>query len=165
MGFREGSTTVLLAEKIIKGIQKMTVKEVLDLMNSYSGLTTIAVVVLASLLEVSKIKINPWSWVGGRLNKNIMCKVDKIERDLADVERKVGENTAVSSRYRILRFDDELLHEVKHTKEHFDQILYDIDVYERYCNEHPDFKNNLAVMAIKHIKNVYQKCSRDNLFL
>ena len=135
----------------------MTVKEVLDLMNSYSGLTTIAVVVLASLLEVSKIKINPWSWVGGLLNK--------IERDLADVERKVGENTAVSSRYRILRFDDELLHEVKHTKEHFDQILYDIDVYERYCNEHPDFKNNLAVMAIKHIKNVYQKCSRDNLFL
>ena len=143
----------------------MTVKEVLDLMNSYSGLTTIAVVVLASLLEVSKIKINPWSWVGGLLNKNVMCKVDKIERDLADVERKVGEKTAVASRYRILRFDDELLHEVKHTKEHFEQILYDIDVYERYCNEHPDFKNNLAVMAIKHIKNVYQKCSRDNLFL
>ena len=143
----------------------MTVKEVFDLMNSYSGLTTIAVVVLASLLEVSKIKINPWSWVGGLLNKNVMCKVDKIERDLADVERKVGEKTAVSSRYRILRFDDELLHEVKHTKEHFDQILYDIDVYERYCNEHPDFKNNLAVMAIKHIKNVYQKCSRDNMFL
>ena len=56
MGFRAGSTIVLLAEKIIKGIQKMTVKEVLDLMNSYSGLTTIAVVVLASLLEVSKIK-------------------------------------------------------------------------------------------------------------
>ena len=143
----------------------MTVKEVLDLMNSYSGLTTIAVVVLASLLEVSKIKINPWSWVGGLLNKNIMCKVDKIDRDLADVARKVGENTAVSSRYRIVRFDDELLHEVKHTKEHFDQILYDIDVYERYCNEHPGVKNNLAVMAIKHIKNVYQKCSRDNLFL
>ena len=36
----------------------MTVKEVFDLRNSYSGLTTIAVVVLASLLEVSKIKIN-----------------------------------------------------------------------------------------------------------
>ena len=66
----------------------MTVKEVLDLMNSYSGLTTIAVVVLASLLEVSKIKINPWSWVGSLLNKNVMCKVDKIERDLADVEKK-----------------------------------------------------------------------------
>lgn len=60
----------------------MTVKEVLDLMNSYSGLTTIAVVVLASLLEVSKIKINPWSWIGGLLNKNVMCKVDKIEKTL-----------------------------------------------------------------------------------
>ena len=29
----------------------MTVKEVFDLMNSYSGLTTIAVVVIASLLD------------------------------------------------------------------------------------------------------------------
>ena len=37
--------------------------------------------------------------------------------------------------------------------------------YEKYCNDHPDFKNNLAVMAIRHITEVYQKCSRDNLFL
>jgi len=143
----------------------MTAKEVFDIMNEYSGLTAITVVVLASFLEVSKIKINPWSWIGGLLNKDVMQKVDKIEKNLADVEKRVGENTAVSSRYRILRFDDEILHDIKHTKEHFDQILYDIDVYETYCNDHPDFKNNLAVMAIEHIKKVYQKCSHNNLFL
>ena len=50
----------------------MTVKEVFDLMNSYSGLTTIAVVVLARLLEVSKIKINTWSWVGGVLINKVI---------------------------------------------------------------------------------------------
>lgn len=143
----------------------MTVKEVFDLLNNYSGLTTIAVVVLASLLEVSKIKINPWSWLGGLLNKDVICKVNKIEIDVAEVKKEVGENNAVSARYRILRFDDELLHDVKHTKEHFDQILLDIDIYEKYCNDHPEFRNNLAVMAIQHIKDVYQRCSRDNLFL
>ena len=143
----------------------MTIKEVFDVIQTNSSLVLIAFIVLASLLEVSKIKINPWSWLGRAINKDVIQKVDKIEQNLADVEKKVGESTAVNARYRILRFDDELLHDVKHTKEHFDQILYDIDTYEKYCNDHPDFKNNLAVMAIRHITKVYQQCSRDNLFL
>ena len=105
----------------------MTVKEVFDLVNSYSGFSAIVFVVLASILEVSKIKINPWSWIGSVLNKEVVAKVDKIEKDIADVKKKVGESDAVNSRYRILRFDDELLHDVKHSKEHFDQILHDIE--------------------------------------
>lgn len=143
----------------------MTVKEVFDLVNSYSGFSAIVFVVLASILEVSKIKINPWSWIGSVLNKEVVEKVDKIEKDIADVKKKVGESDAVNSRYRILRFDDELLHDVKHSKEHFDQILHDIDVYEKYCNEHRDFENNIALMAIKHIKVVYQNCIENNKFL
>ena len=91
--------------------------------------------------------------------------MEKIENDVAEVKREVAESSAVTSRYRILRFDDEILHEIKHTKEHFDQILLDIDVYESFCEEHPDFKNNLAVMAIQHIKEVYTKCSQDKSFL
>lgn len=118
-----------------------------------------------SLLEVSKIKINPWSFIGNLLNKGVISKIEKIENDVAEVKKEIGENTATSSRYRILRFDDEILHNTKHTKEHFDQILIDIDVYEKFCDNHPDFKNNLAVMAIKHIKQVYQKCSSENSFL
>ena len=91
--------------------------------------------------------------------------MEKIEQDVADVKKEVAESSAVTSRYRILRFNDEILHEVKHTKEHFDQILLDIDVYDGFCEQHSDFKNNLAVMAIKNIKQVYHKCSKDNSFL
>lgn len=143
----------------------MTVIDIFKVVQENSGIITIILIVVASVLEVSKIRINPWSWVGRMFNKDVIHKVEKIERDLADVKKEVGENTAVSARYRILRFDDELLHDVKHTKEHFDQILLDIDVYEKYCDSHKDFRNNLAVMAIEHIKIVYQKCSRENLFL
>ena len=122
-------------------------------------------VIVMSLVEISPIKINPWSWLGNMLNKGILAKLEKVEKDVAEVKREVGESTAVTSRYRILRFDDEILHDIRHSKEHFDQILLDIDVYEKFCEEHPDFKNNLAVMAIKHIKEIYQKCSRENSFL
>ena len=36
--------------------------------------------------------------------------------------KMIAENEATTCRYRILRFNDEILHEQKHAKEHFDQI-------------------------------------------
>lgn len=143
----------------------MTLNDIVLLAKDNSGIVVVCVLVVMSLVEVSPIKINPWSFLGNMLNKGVIDKMDKLEKDVADVKKEVAESSAVTSRYRILRFDDEILHEVRHTKEHFDQILLDIDVYEGFCEEHPDFKNNLAVMAIRHIKQVYQKCSTDNSFL
>lgn len=143
----------------------MTFNDIALLFRDNGGIIAVGAVIVMSLVEISPIKINPWSWIGKVLNKDILCKLEKVEKDVAEVKREVGESSAVTSRYRILRFDDEILHDVKHSKEHFDQILLDIDVYEKFCEEHPDFKNNLAVMAIEHIKEIYSKCSRENSFL
>lgn len=143
----------------------MTFNDIALLLSDNGGIIAVGAVVVMSLVEVSPIKINPWSWIGKVLNKDILNKLEKVEQDVAEVKREVGESSAVTSRYRILRFDDEILHDIKHSKEHFDQILLDIDVYEKFCEEHPDFKNNLAVMAIKHIKEIYSKCSHENSFL
>lgn len=143
----------------------MTFNDIALLFKDNGGIIAVGAVIVMSLVEISPIKINPWSWIGKVLNKDILHKLEKVEKDVAEVKREVGESSAVTSRYRILRFDDEILHDVKHSKEHFDQILLDIDVYEKFCEEHPDFKNNLAVMAIEHIKEIYSKCSRENSFL
>ena len=143
----------------------MTFNDIALLFQENGGIIAVGAVVVMSLVEISPIKINPWSWIGKVLNKDILHKLEKVEKDVAEVKREVGESSAVTSRYRILRFDDEILHDIKHSKEHFDQILLDIDVYEKFCEEHPDFKNNLAVMAIKHIKEIYSNCSRENSFL
>lgn len=144
---------------------QMTLNDIAKIVSDNGGVIAIGIVAFMSLVEIAPIKINPWSWLGNTLNKGVICKMDKIEKDVADVKKEVAESSAVTSRYRILRFDDEILHDMKHTKEHFDQILLDIDVYEKFCEDHPDFKNNLAIMAIKHIKTIYQKCSTDNSFL
>lgn len=143
----------------------MTFNDIALLFRDNGGIIAAGAVIVMSLVEISPIKINPWSWIGKVLNKDILYKLEKVEKDVAEVKREVGEGSAVTSRYRILRFDDEILHNIKHSKEHFDQILLDIDVYEKFCEEHPDFKNNLAVMAIEHIKEIYSKCSRENSFL
>ena len=117
-----------------------------------SGLTLI---IALTLIQITPIKINPWSAIarhlGNALNVDVMDKID--------------ESNAMQSRYRIIRFDDEIRHDAKHTEEHFDQILDDIDIYERYCNEHPKFSNNKAVHAIKNIERVYESCRLNNTFI
>lgn len=70
---------------------------------------------------------------------------------------KVDRNQAILARTHILRFDDELLNDIKHSKEYFCQQLQDIDTYESYCQIHPDFKNSYATAAIEHIKKTYSQ--------
>ena len=65
----------------------------------------------------------------------------------------------------ILRFCDEILFNRRHSKEHFDEILEDIDLYENYCREHEDFPNNKAVLAIHTIREVYEQCLKTHDFL
>lgn len=150
----------------------MTLSDIGSFLQDNSGVISGVIIVVLSLVEISPIKINPWSWLGSVFNKSIIDRMDKqdeqikeLREEVAETRKEVNENSATSARYRILRFDDELLHDMKHTKEHFDQILVDIDIYEKFCIRNPDFRNNLATMAISHVKNVYQKCITDNSFL
>lgn len=150
----------------------MTFSDITSFFSDNSGIISAGVLVIMSLVEISPIKINPWSWLAGLLNKPIIERMDKqdeqtkeLREEITQIRKEVNENSATSARYRILRFDDELLHEIKHTKEHFDQILVDIDIYEKFCERNPDFRNNLANMAIAHVKNVYQNCKDNNNFL
>lgn len=92
-------------------------------------------------------------------------KLDEMTRSIDGLKAANSEDIAYTWRYRILRFDDEIRHDEKHTKEHFDQILEDITKYERFCEEHTDFPNNKAVFAIENIKRVYQKCINEGTFL
>lgn len=113
------------------------------------------IIVLLTFIQITPLKINPWS--------SILKAVGKLLT--ADVLDKLDENTASTCRYRLIRFDDELRHNVKHTQEHFDQILDDVTIYETYCKAHPLYPNSKAVLAIENIKETYSKCRKENSFL
>lgn len=125
--------------------------------------------VLMTLVQITPIKINPWTWLGkkiGRmLNGEVLDKVDDLGQELADHKAKSEERHATLCRAHILRFGDEVLHGVPHSKEGYDNILLDIDSYEEYCDKHPGYKNNVAVATIKHIKKMYQKHLEEDSFL
>ena len=125
--------------------------------------------ILMTVLQITPIKINPWSWiarlVGRAINGEVIDKVDHLSKELADHKAKSEERHATLCRAHILRFGDEVLHGVPHSKEAYDNILLDIDSYEGYCDKHPDYKNNVALATIKNIKRMYQKHIEEDSFL
>lgn len=123
---------------------------------------------LLTVIQITPIKINPWSWIarglGRAFNAEVLNKLNDLKQDQEETRSKLDdhikagdENRADERRSRILRFNNELIRDIPHTKEEFVEVLADIDVYERYCAEHPDYKNNRAVHAIANIGRVYDE--------
>lgn len=125
--------------------------------------------VLMTLVQISPIKLNPWSWIGrciGRaINGEVLEKVEALSADVKNNKADDDEQWASLSRTHILRFGDEILHGVAHSKEHFDQVMRDISKYEKYCDTHPNYLNGVAHATIQQIKKTYQKCLEENSFL
>ena len=137
----------------------------------------LAVLAMFSIvIEVSPIKINPWSFIanklGRALNKEVLneistlkSRVDTLDERVQQSEAMQSERDAKTARTNILRFGDEIRIGTRHSKESFDEILSDITEYESYCSTHQDFKNNRTKSTEKIIIEVYEHCLRTDSFL
>ena len=150
---------------------------------TYGGMAFVGIVGVLSLIQISKIEINPWTWIarkfGNAINHDISVKIDNVNKRIDDVEQSIKEvqetqeedredakkNNAITSRVRILRFNDELLRDTKHSKEMFDQALEDVTNYTHYCHDHPTFENDKAKLAINNIRKCYEKCLEQHDFI
>ena len=126
------------------------------------------VLLLLSLVEISPIKINPWSrlakWLGRAINADVIKGLEEVKKTQAETRQRLETHINTDEkrevdhcRARILHFNNELLRDIPHTKEEFFETLKDIDDYERYCKTHPDYANGRAVHAIANISRVYDE--------
>lgn len=135
-----------------------------------------AVILLMTFVQITPIKVNPWSWIakhiGRAINGEVIADIAKIRGDIKELQeqqdeqkRRREEDKADEARNRILRFSDELRMHQGHSEEMFDQVLRDIDKYEKYCREHPDYKNSKAMDAIQLTREVYHECKQEDRFI
>ena len=140
----------------------MTVEEMLM---GGSGL----LVLLLSIIQIAPIKLNPWSAIaraiGNAINADLLKKLSKTESMLQEHMEMDDKRNADMHRWRILDFNNELLQDVPHTREDFIDILAEIDEYEDFCKNHPDYKNNRATHAIGNIGRVYDYRLKKHYFL
>lgn len=125
---------------------------------------------LVSLISgIAYLKKHLKDWIQSAVKEDFEAmdkKIDKIQNDLTTMRDDIDRERADNARYRILRFNDEILLHQQHSQEHFNQILGTaISDYEKYVNSHPNYPNGQAVAAINNIKRVYQKCFEEDSFL
>ena len=124
---------------------------------------------LLTLIQLAPIQINPWSatarWIGKAINGEVLGKLGKLEKQLDEHIDTDDKRDADSHRLEILRFNNELLRSVGHTKEEFIEVLAEIDAYEKFCTDHPDYPNNRAVLAIENIQENYKERLKKHDFL
>lgn len=92
-------------------------------------------------------------------------KLEEIKQKLLEHCRQDDERHMKQCRTRILRFNDEVIRGMHHTKEHFGDVLDDITEYTTYCDNHREFKNEKAVLAIENVRRTYAICEQKNSFL
>ena len=66
----------------------MTLNDIALLFSENTGVITILFICIISLIEICPIKINPWSWLGNAINKNVLEKIEKIEKDVTEVKKR-----------------------------------------------------------------------------
>lgn len=138
---------------------------------------------LPTLLEISPIKINPWSWIlkmlkflwrgfCRSLNADVLAELEKVKKSQQDTKTKLenhikmdDQREADKARASILHFNNELLRDIPHTKEEFIEVLSKIDWYNDFCKTHEDYKNSRAVHAIANILRVYDERMEKHDFL
>lgn len=158
---------------LIESISELTVGEIVRYL-------TLLIVGISAVVEKTSKTIKPLTKlakaIGRAINGELMEKVDSMEKTfdskvdgLKQKIEKMDQNDklqrAKDARTRVLRFGDELIHDVRHTKEHFDDVLRDITEYEKYCDEHPKFENDQMHITAEHIKETYHKCLKEHSFL
>ncbi len=99
------------------------------------------------------------------LNNKIMDKLNEIEKRLQKHIEEDTKNKVEDGRTRFLRFSDEDRRGVPHAEEHWNDVLKDIDRYNRYCKEHPEYKNECAVRTIDYLMDRYSEHMKNNTFL
>ena len=155
----------------------MSLQDLLSLTAIKNGLSVggIVFVVVASLLQVSKININPWDWVlgliGNKLNNNLKKEIQALKKEMNDVASKLDSHISESeakelqdTRRDILEFANSCMNGRKHTKEQFDFVIAECDAYEKYI-EDKDIKNGFITSAIREIRRLNDKCIQTNSFL
>lgn len=128
----------------------------------------VILIIFMSLIQVSKININPWDWllggIGKKLNASIDKKVTEIEAKL-DAHIQAEEVEKLETKRRdILDFANACMNGRKHTQEQFKFVIKKCDEYETYIEKN-DIKNGEISSAISEIRRLDTKCRQTNSYL
>lgn len=146
----------------------MTIKAIYDAIApngiTYGGVITLLVIV-SLLVQISPLKLDPWSWIGDQLNKNIKKEISEMRTDVSTTEKKLDEHIAQSLRTKIINFQDDILQKgMLKTQAQWKEVQRACGEYEAYITAN-NLVNGDATEAIEFIHQEYQRCASTRNFM
>lgn len=145
-------------------------------LGEFFGTFVVIVGAVASFIQISPLKLNPWTWLAKHIsrlfNGAVLDEVEDLKEEIADLKSDLAamkedndRRDAETSRRLILRFADEIMHGQLHSKEHYNEVLHCCNKYDQYCLDHPEFRNHLTVRSEELIIDKFDLHTRNNDFL
>lgn len=106
-----------------------------------------------------------WQWISNQGSKELKSEMKKIRVEFGEMKDAEELQEVKNSRRRILRFNDEIVNHMRHSREYFDDILEDVNAYESFVRKNPDYQNGKCTLAIENIERVYRECMKEGDFL
>ena len=130
---------------------------------------------LSTFIEVSKIKINPWSslfkWIGNCLMADIKAEIKEVkeeQKELAKRQDELARQRAIDAADRIkaeiFSFYNECQKGQRHSEAEFNHIIQQNKKYDDLIEETGE-ENGVYTAEYKYILAIYEKCQREKDFL
>ena len=136
----------------------MTIMELLKTAVSDPYIVTIAIL---SFIEITPIKVNPWSklfkWIGNALNHDLDKKVTDLKRDFEDKK-------ANDMRWDILSFANSCRRGNQHSKDEWWHAMSQLAEYEQYTEE-KHIVNGVIESDAEYLRELYHERNMKNDFL
>lgn len=114
-----------------------------------------------TFVQITPIKINPWSWIGKQIRKVL---VGDIEKTIKDIQKEFADEKINNKRWQVLNFANSCRQGRLHTKEEWEHCLEELKWYESYCVQH-SIPNGVMEESAKYLRTRYHDHLHNNDFL
>lgn len=146
----------------------MTLQQLINSIFEQRGPIALTIVAMMTLIQISPIKVNPWSylfkWLGRQINSEVMKKINEVEKRLDEHIKNSLDAELKARRAAILDFSSSVIRGTNYHREKFAFMIRECDAYETYCREN-NIVNGVANASIAEIRRIYQEHLRNQDFL
>lgn len=123
---------------------------------------TASLIGLITLVQITPIEINPWTWFAKIVRSAI--GIDDVQKELQSVKMEVSEERAATWRWNILSFSNSCRNKQKHTREEWNHVVSSIAMYEKHCKDN-NITNGVIEEESRYLLDLHQDILRNNEFL
>lgn len=107
-----------------------------------------------TIFEVTPIKINPWRWIGRKINGELLDEIEHVKSDISTIKKDQEEDNAENMRCRILSFARSCRKHDLHDAEEWNNIISQLRKYEAYVEER-GIENGVIEENAAYLRELY----------